>query len=80
MKIKFIWKEEYGEAMKDMVNVTLSIVFYVIQTFTLLLLSFTRFLRLEYCWMMEKRPSLKVSALQEIKASNIQLSRHDWNH
>ena len=71
MKIKFIWKEEYGEAMKDMVNVTLSIVFYVIQTFTLLLLSFTRFLRLEYCWMMEKRPSLKVNAVQEMKASNI---------
>ena len=71
MKIKFIWKEEYGEAMKDMVNVTLSIVFYVIQTFTLLLLSFTRFLRLEYCWMTEKSPSLKVSAMQEIKASNI---------
>ena len=63
MKIKFIWKEEYGEAMKDMVNMKLSIVFYVVQTFSLLLFSFTRFLRLEYCWMTERRPSLKVSAV-----------------
>ena len=71
MKIKFIWKEEYGEAMKDMVNMKLSIVFYVVQTFSLLLFSFTRFLRLEYCWMTERRPSLKVSTVHEMKASNI---------